>query len=112
MDVTLVGTQTHGKPVGMYVLSVEEIDLAILPICFKNVNHDGYGEYYDGFPVDFQAFDDLSKNWGDPEEEMLKTTLSLILAPNTVISSNLKSLPVQQQHLFPYKGINQIINAY
>lgn len=112
MEVKLVGSQTHGKPVGMYVFSVEELDLAILPISFKNVNHDGYGDYYNGLPVDIYAVDDIDKNWGDPEEEMLKTALEAITNPATVATAALKSDGLPTKMVFPYKGINQIINAY
>ncbi|MFA9390722.1 MAG: S41 family peptidase [Prolixibacteraceae bacterium] len=111
MDVKLIGSNTHGKPVGMYILSVEELDLAILPIAFKNTNHDGYGDYYDGLPADILEVDDLSHNWGNPEEKMLKTALGAITGVAT-IASTLKSEQIEQQKLFEYPGIHQFINAY
>ena len=112
MEVKLIGGNTHGKPVGMYVLSVEEIDLAILPICFKNINYEGYGDYYSGLPADIFEIDDLSHNWGDPEEAMLKAALADIITPALALSNEFKSALVKQQKPFEYRGINQFINAY
>lgn len=112
MEVKLVGSNTHGKPVGMYVLSVEEIDLAILPISFKMTNSDGFGEYYNGLPVDINEYDDLAYNWGNPEEAMLKAAINDIVNPLATIASKLKSAKAKQQKLFEYKGFNQLINAY
>jgi len=112
MEVKLIGSNTHGKPVGMYVLSVEKIDLAILPICFKNINYEGYGDYYSGLPADIFEIDDLSHNWGDPEEAMLKAALSDITSPALALSNELKSAMVKKQKPFEYQGINQLINAY
>lgn len=112
MEVKLVGNNTHGKPVGMYILSVEDLDLAILPISFKNVNAEGYGDYYNGLPADIFAMDDLSHNWGHPEEKMLKAALDDLVQATAVADRQLKSAVIDQQKLFDYKGINQLINAY
>lgn len=112
MEVKLVGSKTHGKPVGMYILSVEDIDLAILPISFKNTNFLGYGDYYSGLPVQIDEADDLNRNWGDPEEAMLKAAVNDIVSPVVASTSLLKSSLIEQQQLFEYKGINQIINAW
>jgi carboxyl-terminal processing protease len=112
MEVKLVGNNTHGKPVGMYILSVEDLDLAILPISFKNINAEGYGDYYNGLPADIFAMDDLSHNWGHPEEMMLKAALDDLVQPAATAAHPLKSAEIDQQKLFDYKGINQLINAY
>lgn len=111
MDVKLVGSQTHGKPVGMYVLQVEDLDLAILPISFKNVNHDGYGDFYDGLPVDISEVDDLTHNWGDTDEKMLKAAINDITGAATVATA-MKSEKIGQQKMLDYSGLHQIINAY
>lgn len=111
MDVKLVGSQTHGKPVGMYILQVEELDLAILPISFKNINHDGYGDYYDGLPVDISEVDDLTRNWGDTDEKMLKAAIADITGATTV-ATTMKSAKINQQRMLDYTGYHQIINAY
>lgn len=112
MDVILVGSTTHGKPVGMYVLSVSKLDLAILPICFKNVNVNGEGDYFDGLSVDIEANDDLSTDWGNTEEAMLHAALSDIVSATATTSARAKSTQLKNQKYFEYKGLNQYINAY
>jgi C-terminal processing protease CtpA/Prc len=113
MDVYLTGSPTHGKPVGMYVFEIKELDLAILPISFKTTNSIGYGDYYEGLPVTIDETDDLSHTWGDPEEAMLKTTLSSITQPVIAYRhSALKSMNASLQKPLDYRGINQIIGAY
>lgn len=113
MEVYLVGSHTHGKPVGMYIFEVKTLDLAILPICFKTTNSLGYGDYFNGLPVTIDEVDDIDHNWGDTEETMLKTTLGAIVQPSvTRLPSTLKSMNATLQRPIGYKGINQIIGAY
>jgi len=111
MDVKLVGSTTHGKPVGMYVLSIEKLDLAIVPISFKNTNCDDFGDYFQGFPVQIEEADDLSHNWGDKEEAMLKAAINDIIEP-VLASTSLKSKMINKQKNFEYSGLNQYINAW
>jgi len=111
MDVRLVGENTHGKPVGMYIFKVEKYDLAIVPVSFKSVNSEGFGDYFRGLPADFFENDDLTKNWGDPEEDMLKTTLGLISNP-IASATGTKSQAVRSSTPWPYTGIHQIIGAW
>lgn len=113
MEVYLTGSNTHGKPVGMYLLSVKKLDLAILPICFKVTNKLGYGDYFEGLPVTTNEIDDVSHDWGDQEEAMLKAVLNRIIEPNlTFNQSTLKSMNASLQQPMEYKGINQLIGAY
>jgi C-terminal processing protease CtpA/Prc len=113
IEVQLVGSPTHGKPVGMYVFEVEKLDLAILPISFKTINSLGYGDYFEGLPVTIDEADDLDHNWGDPEEAMLKSALNAITQPTTAYRhSTLKSMNALLIKPMDYKGINKLIGAY
>jgi carboxyl-terminal processing protease len=78
MKIKLIGSKTHGKPVGMNIFSDTRLNLAVAPICFKNVNSDGYSDYYDGLPVDFAILDDYSKDWGDLSDPCLNAALNYI----------------------------------
>src|SRR5690554_1398328 len=64
MEVTLVGQDTYGKPVGMYIFTSESFDWAFVPICFKILNANNEGDYYDGIPVDIPANDGVSYPFG------------------------------------------------
>lgn len=76
MTVTLVGTVTHGKPVGMYIWEYDNYYIA--PVSFSVYNSADEGDYYDGITADYYAYDDVSHDLGDPEEEILAEALSLI----------------------------------
>jgi carboxyl-terminal processing protease len=76
MDVKIIGTSTNGKPFGFQPYPIG--NYYIFPVSFKNVNAKGFGEFYDGLPVDYEVADDLTKDFGDTEEECLKSVLTYI----------------------------------
>ena len=88
VDVKLVGSTTCGKPVGM--AGGEFCSKYILPIEFKIVNSDGYGDYFGGIGVDCAASDDIYHDFGDIQEAMLNETIYLLR--NGVCSSNQRVL--------------------
>jgi C-terminal processing protease CtpA/Prc len=111
MEVIQIGSNTHGKPTGMYLFPVEEYDLAVAPVSFKNTNAKGYGDYYNGLYADFDAYDDLQYNWGNTNENMLKTAISHITGNLPAIAAT-KSQITEKQMCFDYQNIHSIINAY
>ncbi len=88
MDVKIVGTPSHGKPVGFPVIPV--MDYVVAPVAFKTVNSAGEADYYTGFKPDFPEEDDLTKNFGDPNEKCLKVALEY-LKTGKVITNSTKS---------------------
>jgi carboxyl-terminal processing protease len=56
--VTIVGDDTFGKPVGQ--IGLEFCDKILRPTAFQTVNADGFGDYFDGIPVNCPATDDLT----------------------------------------------------
>lgn len=78
MEVNLVGTPTNGKPVGMYVLEFRNQDYAAFPVCFKYTNALNTGDFYDGLQPDILVNDDLTRDFGDPNEAMLKAAIDYI----------------------------------
>jgi C-terminal processing protease CtpA/Prc len=76
IDVKIVGSRTSGKPVGM---SINQLcDHRIFAINFQTVNASGFGDYFDGLPVDCAAEDTVTHNWGDQRDPLLKEALYLI----------------------------------
>jgi len=75
---TLVGPSdtTYGKPVGFFPIPAGE--WYAFPISFRTVNKDGNGNYFGGFKVDHPTDDGLDKNWGDVDENCLKSILTYI----------------------------------
>jgi carboxyl-terminal processing protease len=78
MDVSLIGDNTYGKPVGMLALPFINYDYVVLPVCFRFTNANDEGDFYDGLVPDSYSDDDLTKDFGDPEEDCLEATLNYI----------------------------------
>lgn len=73
MDVKLIGTTTYGKPVGFFPIKIDKVDMYIPE--FETKNQAGTGGYYSGLTVDKEAFEDLTKGWGDESETLLAYAL-------------------------------------
>ena len=87
IQVYLVGDTTHGKPAGMNLwgypfprTSTDEPDYKYVfaPITFEYVNSIGYGGFYEGMEPDVKAIDDITHDFGDPEEASLKAAIALL----------------------------------
>ena len=77
MDVKVVGPEpTYGKPVGYFPIGVG--DWYIFPVSFRSTNKSGSGNYFNGFPLDYQVEDGLDKDWGDKDEKALASVLKFI----------------------------------
>lgn len=72
-DVTLVGLDTGGKPVGSR--SFEFCEKKLFPVTFRLVNATGETDYFEGLHADCLAIDDIFNPLGDPEEGMLAAAL-------------------------------------
>lgn len=77
MQVFLIGSPTHGKPVGMYGFAFRE--WYVFPVTVKLVNAEGYGDFFDGLPVDQYAGEGLDKNWGDLTDPCLSQAIHYIV---------------------------------
>ena len=73
MNVKLVGSTTHGKPVGYFPIPVG--DWYIFPVSFRTTNKNNQGNYFNGFPVNAQVADGLDKDWGDLNETSLASVV-------------------------------------
>ena len=82
----LAGTPTHGKPVGMYAIPVS--DYMTLPVCFKYTNKNHEGDFYNGIEPALPADDDITRDFGDPEEASLKAILDYIETGSCCVKIN------------------------
>jgi hypothetical protein len=82
MEVKIIGSASNGKPVGFPV-----IPYVVAPVAFKTVNSAGEADYYEGFKPDYPEVDDLSKNFGDPDEKCLKVSLEYLKTGKVIVSS-------------------------
>jgi len=73
VDVFIIGDDTFGKPVGQ--VGLEFCDKILRPTAFQTVNAVGFGDYFDGLPVDCPAADDLTVPVGDPADPNVAAAL-------------------------------------
>jgi len=87
VDVKIVGDTTHGKPAGMNIWTYPfpsesnpepDYKYVFAPITFEYLNSMDEGRFYDGIPPHVRAADDITHDFGDPEEASLKAAISLL----------------------------------
>ena len=76
MDVKLIGGTTYGKPAGYYLIPV--MDYYSFPLAVKQVNANGYGDFYEGIAADKTQADDLTRDFGNLNEACLKDALAYL----------------------------------
>ena len=74
IPVVVIGDRTYGKPVGQY--QVNFCDKTLAPVSFSLRNANGEGDFFNGFPPDCAAVDDVSHQLGDPAESSLREALT------------------------------------
>ena len=77
LDVKLVGAKSYGKPCGMDVYQYGTVYI-MAPVTFEYKNSLGFGEFYGGIPVDVEASDDITHDFGDRNEASLAAAIALI----------------------------------
>ncbi|MFC3784757.1 C-terminal processing protease CtpA/Prc [Sphingopyxis italica] len=81
-DMTLVGSNTYGKPVGQIALDKAECDDRMRVVAFGTGNASGQSDYYDGLAPKIAnscaANDDLSFPLGDPREASIRAAIDFL----------------------------------
>lgn len=109
-NIKLIGSKTHGKPVGMNVFQVSEFNLAVLPITFNITDKNGEGYYFNGIPVDHEVEDDITHDWGDIDETNLKAALAYI--NNNTFPAVTARAKTGYKREFVRKGLDELISAF
>jgi carboxyl-terminal processing protease len=95
-NMALIGSNTYGKPVGQIALDNAPCDDRLRAIAFKTENADHQGEYFTGLagivPNSCRANDDISRQLGDPAEQMVARSLDFLAGRScTPISATSKA---------------------
>lgn len=69
IDVVVIGDETCGKPIGMYPTEIN--DWVVFAINFQTQNAVGFGDYFDGLPVDCALTETIPGDWGVESEALL-----------------------------------------
>lgn len=81
-NMTLVGANTFGKPVGQIALDKPECDDRMRVVAFATANGAGQGDYYDGLAPKIAnscaAADDMSLPLGDAREASVRTAIDFL----------------------------------
>ena len=108
-NVILIGTKTEGKNVAMTSFKNETHGLTLWPVIAYVSNANNEGDYSEGFQPTYQLDENSIYTWyplGNPEEYLLKNTLSLITTGTLSDESkteNEKSRTIRSS--IGYKGI-------
>jgi len=81
-NMTLVGSNTYGKPVGQIALDKPECDDRMRIVAFATVNSNGQGDFYDGLAPKIAnscaASDDLTLPLGDARESSVRAAIDFL----------------------------------
>lgn len=81
-NMALIGQNTFGKPVGQSAFDLAACDDRLRIVTIQLQNSQGLGEYFNGLaatvPNSCRANDDIFRNFGDPQEDMLATALDFL----------------------------------
>ena len=96
VNVTIVGDTTHGKPAGMNIWGYPfpsnsnpdpDYEYVFAPITFEYVNSTGEGRFYEGMIPDILAADDITRDFGDPQEASLAAAIGFLQGTKAKSSS-------------------------
>jgi len=85
IDVVTVGSTSYGKPVGSN--SWDFCGQSLFPITFVTSSAAGPADFYDGFPADCAAVDDLTHALADPAEASLAEALYYVANDSCSVTS-------------------------
>lgn len=116
-DITLIGDNTFGKPVGSFPLSpyepvLKQNNVELVPITFATANSEGNAEYFDGFEPDFLVGDTPQFNWGDPQD--LRLTAAIQVLENGGVNSRMLNSYYRPrwEMIDAFKGLQQEFPVY
>jgi hypothetical protein len=93
----------------MYAIPIQ--DYVTLPVCFKYTNKNHEGDFYNGINPSIPADDDITRDFGDREEQSLKAVLQYI-ADGTIPQKSLKTTSFKSQYIERKDPIGQFLKAY
>ncbi|MCK5462159.1 MAG: hypothetical protein KAI95_04050, partial [Bacteroidales bacterium] len=74
----------------------------LIPITFRYMNRKNEGGFFDGLPANSYIEEDITKDFGDPEEKLLKEVLFYIEHGNFTGTGLKKSFPAE---ILQWEGI-------
>jgi hypothetical protein len=103
VDVKIVGDTTHGKPAGMNIWGFPfpsqsdpdpDYEYVFAPITFEYLNSMNEGRFYEGMVPDVRAADDITHDFGDPQEASLSAAIGVLNGTKSATALPVKRNPV------------------
>lgn len=76
LDVKIIGSATYGKPVGFFPVKIDKYDVYLT--MFETKNSNGEGNYYAGFTPNIGVADDVTHDFGDPNEAQFAAAINYL----------------------------------
>lgn len=100
IQVSIVGADTFGKPVGQTGEVLDGCDVILRPVAFETVNALDEGGFFDGLPADCPAADDVRFPIGSAEDPSLEAALDIALT-NSCPAPVASEKPAVPQYAYP-----------
>ena len=97
LDVKLIGDDTYGKPVGYY--GIPAMDRYVFAVGVQQVNAKNEGGYYEGLKADRKQADDITHDFGDPNEASLKDALAYLRTGSMPVRMAARQAAMNEQTL-------------
>lgn len=77
LTVKTVGSTSYGKPVGFFPIRIDKYDVYLSS--FSTTNSLGEGNYFAGINPDAERKDDVTRDFGDPNEDSLAAAVNYLV---------------------------------
>ncbi|HEY0900420.1 MAG TPA: S41 family peptidase, partial [Sphingobacteriaceae bacterium] len=88
INVKIVGERTYGKPIGFFPINIDVYD--VYYSMFQSRNSAGEGDYFQGLAPDASAPDDVTHDFGDPNESSFASAIRYLTVGSFTATSSLK----------------------
>jgi carboxyl-terminal processing protease len=111
--VKLIGQTTYGKPVGFFGIKIGDYDMYLAE--FESRNAEGKADFYQGMIpggnfAGYVASDDVTKDFGDPTENLLSRAISYINKGTYIVSDIKGQNSISGADEDKLKDVNQLFD--
>ncbi len=90
ITVKTVGSTSYGKPVGFFPIRIDKYDLYLSS--FSTTNSNNEGDYFAGITPDAVSDDDVSLDFGNPNEASIATAIAYLVNGNFTTRTSSKTV--------------------
>jgi len=88
INVKIVGERSYGKPVGFFPINIDVYD--VYYSMFQSRNSAGEGDYFQGLVPDANTPDDVTHDFGDPNESSFASAIRYLTGGSFTATSSLR----------------------